>query len=54
MTPIGMWTGAPARFVLPRRDLLSTDGGKTVQGLAIIVQTENTGPILGAAKLPSD
>jgi hypothetical protein len=50
MTPIGMWSGAPARFILPKRDLLGTD--KSAQGLAIIVQTENTGPILGAAKLP--
>jgi len=52
MTPIGMWTGAPASFVLPRRDLLGTD--ETPAGLAIILQTENTGPILGAIKLPSD
>jgi hypothetical protein len=50
MMPIGMWKGAPASFVLPRRDLLGTD--KTRPGLAIIVQTENTGPILGAVKLP--
>ena len=54
MTPIGMWKGEPARFVLPRRDLLGTDQGKAPQRLAIIVQTENTGPILGAAKLPLD
>ena len=49
MTPIGMWNGAPARFVLPKRDLLGTDA--SALGLAIIVQTENTGLILGAAKL---
>jgi hypothetical protein len=54
MTPIGLWTGAPARFVLPRQDLLGTGQGKAPQRLAIIVQTENTGPILGAAKLPLD
>lgn len=49
LTPIGMWKGEPARFVLPRRDLLGTNGAERH---AVIVQTENAGPVLGAAKLP--
>jgi hypothetical protein len=46
LTPIGMWEGEAITLRLPLKDL-KTMGGDC---LFVLLQEENTGPILGAAE----
>ena len=47
MTPIGMWHGENTSFELPKSELMR----KGSDGCAVLVQTKDSGPILGAAEI---
>lgn len=47
MTPLGLWQGGGKDILLPLRDLRRAGHS----GIAVIVQAEDAGPILGAARL---
>jgi len=45
MMPIGRWSGKPVSIELPKSDIM----GQGYDGCAVILQTNGTGPIIGAA-----
>src|SRR5690606_15998441 len=45
MMPIGRWSGEPVSIELPRSDIM----GQGYDGCAVLLQTNGTGPIIGAA-----
>lgn len=49
LTPIGMWDGTALELRLPKSSLRAG-----YDGAAIILQADNTGPILGAARLAAE
>jgi hypothetical protein len=44
MMPIGRWSGKPVSIELPKSDIM----GQGYDGCAVILQTNGTGPIIGA------
>lgn len=49
MTPVGMWNGEENQFALPKTAIMN----RGHEGCAVLLQAENSGPILAAATLDS-